>query len=565
MGTRVRALLGKLLVRAMGEAAGGSGGQEAAINRAVVRAVPEEPKLSISLEVGGSRRNLQREQKEPLGRALARLAASAAKGQGKGKRGRKEAQEERVPVCLSYEGREVPEEEPNGSAWREGSVLSVGSARYLVERNPPAVLELELPRVVLVGAPLCPRLRLEFGRPDTSRFEWSRRKERDWEQVGTGRVFTPGEAELGHGLKVRAVPGDGERWGLAVEAEVEGLVEAGPGHYLCDARLRQTESRAGAGTFRTVSYNILADVYARTELSRDVLYPYCPARALGAQYRHNLLRRELSGYRADVLCLQEAERDVFKGALGPVLEELGMEGRYLEKQRQHEGLATFYSRDRFRLLGQHDISLSEGLLSDPRLSDLRERLSLYREAREKLLKRSSVLQVLVLESIEDPSRRICVANTHLYFHPKGGNIRLLQVAVALAHLGHVANELYGGIPVVFCGDFNSLPDTGLHRFIKGGAVGEDDEDWTSNGEEERCNMALTHPFKLTSACGEPAYTNYIGEFHGCLDYIFIDSARLAVERIIPLPTHQEVTKYRALPSIEHPSDHMALVCDLKWT
>ncbi|KAE8612663.1 hypothetical protein XENTR_v10012939 [Xenopus tropicalis] len=538
---------------------------EGSMDRAVVRAVPGEPKLSISLELGGTRRNLQREQSEPLGRALARIAASVAKGRDKGKKGRKEPREEPVPVSLTYLGREVPEGEPNGSAWREGSVLQVGAAQYLVERNPPAFLHLELPRVVLVGAPLCPRLCMEFGRPDLSRFEWLRQGERGWEGAGTGRLYTPGEAELGLRLKLRAVPGDGTRWGCAAEAEPEGCVEAGPGRYLSDGRIVLTREGAGPGRFRTVSYNILAEVYARTELSREVLYPYCPAWALQGGYRHSLLRRELSGYRADILCLQEADREVFEAALGPLLEQLGMEGRYRGKERQQEGLATFYSRDRFRLLGQHDISLAGALLGEPRHSELLGRLSRYPGARERVLKRSSALQVLVLESIEEPSRRICVANTHLYFHPKGGHIRLVQMAVALAHLGHVANELYGGIPVVFCGDFNSLPNTGLHRFVQGGAIAEDDEDWTSNGEEERCNMALTHPFSLASACGEPAYTNYIGEFHGCLDYIFIDSRQLALEQIIPLPSHEEVTQYRALPSVAHPSDHLALVCDLKWT
>lgn len=77
-------------------------------------------------------------------------------------------------------------------------------------------------------------------------------------------------------------------------------------------------------------------------------------------------------------------------------------------------------------------------------------------------------------------------------------------------------------------------------------------------------MPLSHPFKLLSACGEPAYTNYVGGFHGCLDYIFIDKNALEVEQVIPLPSHEEVTTHQALPSVSHPSDHIALVCDLKW-
>lgn len=39
---------------------------------------------------------------------------------------------------------------------------------------------------------------------------------------------------------------------------------------------------------------------------------------------------------------------------------------------------------------------------------------------------------------------------------------------------------------------------------------------------------------------------------------------IEVEQVIPLPSHQEVTTYAALPSVSHPSDHIALICDLRW-
>lgn len=146
----------------------------------------------------------------------------------------------------------------------------------------------------------------------------------------------------------------------------------------------------------------------------------------------------------------------------------------------------------------------------------------------------------------------------------GGYIRLVQMAVAMAHIRHVSCELYPGLPVLFCGDFNSTPSTGVYHFVTNGSISEDHEDWASSGEKERCSMSLSHLFKLKSACGEPAYTNYVGCFHGCLDYIFIDLNALEVEQVIPLPSHEEVTTHQALPSVSHPSDHIALVCDLKW-
>ena len=46
-------------------------------------------------------------------------------------------------------------------------------------------------------------------------------------------------------------------------------------------------------------------------------------------------------------------------------------------------------------------------------------------------------QVEVLESIEDPTQRLCIATTHLYFHPRGAVVRLIQTAVITRLLQHL--------------------------------------------------------------------------------------------------------------------------------
>lgn len=109
------------------------------------------------------------------------------------------------------------------------------------------------------------------------------------------------------------------------------------------------------------------------------------------------------------------------------------------------------------------------------------------------------LQVTFLEDLNKPSRKVCVANTHLYWHPKGkiscllpgtpelliltsrdcqyrllriefisfegGNVRLVQMGVALKHLSRVISEVAPGAPLVFCGDFNSTPNAGNSRIV----------------------------------------------------------------------------------------------------
>ena len=70
---------------------------------------------------------------------------------------------------------------------------------------------------------------------------------------------------------------------------------------------------------------------------------------------------------------------------------------------------------------------------------------------------------------------------------------------------------------------------------------------------------------IKSACGTPSYTNYTSGFQATLDYIFIDNDLLEVAKVVPLPTDEEVKANIAIPSRVFPSDHLALVCDLKFS
>lgn len=40
----------------------------------------------------------------------------------------------------------------------------------------------------------------------------------------------------------------------------------------------------------------------------------------------------------------------------------------------------------------------------------------------------------------------------------------MQIDVALRHLNHVISEVAPDAPLIFCGDFNSCPDSGNSRF-----------------------------------------------------------------------------------------------------
>ncbi|XP_075951709.1 2',5'-phosphodiesterase 12 [Anarhichas minor] len=552
---------------------------------AAVRCLPGEPKLTISFRlVDGSHKNMLRDQDEPLGKVLVRISNGLAKGQGKKSKKKrnnnKGPQPEPAVVKLYHEGEEVSDTVLNSEAWRDGSVLHVGDVEYSIRRNAPTFVTAELPVALLAGFPVCPNLEVEFGNLQDCEFTWYKEntpnaspeaaeelpcQDGSWTEVGCGRVHVPSNQDIGFRLKLLCTPKDGGRSGPAKELVSVGAVEAGPGVCTFDNRHAYTVREAEWPAVRVVTYNILADVYAQTELSKTVLYPYCAPYALQLDYRQNLIKKELAGYNADIVCLQEVDKGVFSDSLTPALDAFGLDGVFRIKEKQHEGLATFYRRSKFQLLSQHDIVLSEALTSDPIHSTLLESVSVNSALKRKILQRSTAMQVSVLEDLKKPGRKVCVANTHLYWHPKGGNVRLVQMGVALRHLSHVINKVAPGAPLLFCGDFNSSPNSGVFQLLSETAVPLQHADWSSSGPEESCRMELLSTFPpLLSACSQPAYTNYVGGFHGCLDYIFIQPDSMQVEQVIPLPTHQEVTTYEALPSVAHPSDHIALICDLRW-
>ncbi|KAM7421970.1 hypothetical protein PAMA_010173 [Pampus argenteus] len=409
---------------------------------AVVRCLPGEPKLTISFCLNGSQKHMLRDQDEALGKVLARISNGIIKDQTKPKKSKKNKGQqpseasEPAAVKLYLGGDEVPDTTLNSEAWQDGTVLQVGDVKYSVQRNPPTVTTAELPGSLLAGFPVCPKLELEFGNLQDCEFTWFLEKVPDtspeaavevpaqdsgWTEVGCGRVHVPSNQDIGRRLKLRCIPKDGARSGPAKELVSVGAVEAGPGVCTFDNRHAYTVREAEWPAVRVVSYNILADVYAQTELSKTVLYPYCAPYALQLDYRQNLIKKELAGYNADIICLQEVDKGVFADSLTPALDAFGLDGVFRIKEKQHEGLATFYRRSKFKLLSRHDIMLSEALTSDPIHAELLEKVSANSNLKDKMLQRSTTLQVSILEDVNKPDRKVCVANTHLYWHPKGMN------------------------------------------------------------------------------------------------------------------------------------------------
>jgi hypothetical protein len=101
------------------------------------------------------------------------------------------------------------------------------------------------------------------------------------------------------------------------------------------------------------------------------------------------------------------------------------------------------------------------------------------------LDRDNVGQIAVFQwnpsQNEDASVHFVVANTHILFNPNRGFIKVGQTHVLLTHImrffqtpSNLSQSINGGnplgIPVLFCGDMNSAPDSPIHNFITQGWI-----------------------------------------------------------------------------------------------
>ncbi|KAI1292025.1 putative phosphodiesterase [Halotydeus destructor] len=470
----------------------------------------------------------------------------------------------------------------------------------VVKVNPPTITQLKLPKVIMAGFLVYPAIEFEFVEPEEIKYVWykrrlSREKHKrrgsqssqsgdepetdEIKPVGFGGWIKASEAfaydvtddDIGRNLKLVCTPARKDQTGLEVSVESLNAVVAGPEKCLFEARHLHTKNITTGDELRVVTYNVLADLYADQDYTREVLHSYCPAEALSFEYRRPLLLKEIAGYNSDLLCLQEVDAKAFDRDYKPFFAMNGMDGVFCKKGGEvAEGVAVFFRKNRFRLVTYKSTIISELLKRDSQFAGLSQKIGKNARLYARFMSRFSSFQLVLLEDITNPKRAILVGNTHLYFHPDADHIRLIQSSICFNHLEYVLTDLkeeysYDIIAPIFCGDFNSCPEFAVYKLATTGRVDDKCEDWRSNSEEVAENVVVEHGLKLASACGLPEYTNYVGGFNGCLDYIFFDTTSFTAESFVPYPPHEEVIRHTALPSIVCPSDHIASIATLKWT
>ncbi|KAG4913643.1 hypothetical protein AAZX31_19G191700 [Glycine max] len=421
-----------------------------------------------------------------------------------------------------------------------------------------------------------------------------------WFEVGQFKTYTPTADDIGHVLKFECTVVDAEtkltvghvntlltsRVIPAPSPSPRRLIPVdGMGHLDADGRI------TSSGTFTVLSYNILSDAYASNDL-----YNYCPTWALSWPYRRQNLLREIVGYRADIICLQEVQSDHYEDFFSPELDKHGYYGFYKRKTNEVyngnintiDGCATFFRRDRFSHVKKYEVEFNKAAqsLTDAVIPTTQKKTALNR------LVKDNIALIVVLEAkvinqpVDNPGKRqlLCVANTHVNVHHDLMDVKLWQVHTLLKGLEKIAAS--ADIPMLVCGDFNSIPGSAPHALLAMGKVDPSHPDLAVDPLNIlRPHSKLVHQLPLVSAyssfartvglgfeqhkrrlddtTNEPLFTNVTRDFIGSLDYIFYTADSLVVESLLELLDEESLRKDTALPSPEWSSDHIALLAEFR--
>ncbi|XP_066914284.1 2',5'-phosphodiesterase 12-like [Clytia hemisphaerica] len=549
-------------------------------NKLFIRSLPDEPNLKINFKYNNQCMEFNRQKTDTVNKTIQRISLKLSGGGKKKKKNKKnvasmeskDRSSGNIDIKLLDNSGNVLnlETTSNENAFVKSNQFQITNDTiltvYNMVFNAPNVIDIKPLNTVMAGFPVFPELTFEFGQSEFSQFQWYKKlpDSTDWILAGENLIFTPSVEDIGFELKLSCQSGNEDE----IREDFQEFVftepiSAGPGQCLFDKRHMYTRKKHDlkSNELRVVCYNVLADIFATSDYARNTLFPYAPEYVLSLSYRKLLLIKELLGYNADLISLQECGMKLFNSYLNPVMNLNGYQGLYFGKLgTMPEGEALFYRTDRYRHIKELSIPIREVLYLECNIEIL-SALSEVPELLEKFHKKTAVGQIHILEEIET-KRQLCIFNTHLYYKRYYQHIRVMQIAVLMNYLSTKIDA--SKMSVIVNGDLNSLRNDDLLPYLSGTEIDSHSPLWHPIRETNPdFTLSLKSPILLQNASGCPPYTSFVPHCMETLDYIFCDSD-FEVTALLPMPEPEEFEPYVGLPCIGSPSDHLALVLDLKW-
>ncbi|XP_035212616.1 CCR4-NOT transcription complex subunit 6-like isoform X3 [Stegodyphus dumicola] len=344
--------------------------------------------------------------------------------------------------------------------------------------------------------------------------------------------------------------------------------------------------------FTVMCYNILCDKYATRQM-----YGYCPNWALDWTYRKTHILQEILHYKADIISLQEVETEHFYKYFLPELKKEGYDGIFSPKsraktmsecERKHvDGYAIFYKSNKFILLKEHLVEFNQLAMANAEGSD---------DMLNRVMTKDNIGLAALLQTkrgayqneLTQASQTLLVCTAHIHWDPEYSDVKLIQTMMLMHELKTFVDDILQKcnipdsqkmdpniIPLLLCGDFNSLPDSGVIEYLSSGRVSTSHCDFkefvykdclSKLGNSSKTNE-FTHPFQISRAYsdGIMPFTNYSYDFKGVIDYVFYSKLHMSVLGVLgPIDSAWlEENRIQGCPHPHVPSDHFPIVVELQ--
>ncbi|KAJ2879132.1 Glucose-repressible alcohol dehydrogenase transcriptional effector, partial [Coemansia asiatica] len=344
-----------------------------------------------------------------------------------------------------------------------------------------------------------------------------------------------------------------------------------------------------------LSYNVLCPKYATPQM-----YSYCPSWALAWENRRENIMAEIVSLEPDIICLQEVGAAQFDDFFKEKLGDLGYEGVFWTKSRartmseserkQVDGCATFYRIEKFTLAASHLLEFQQSALNR---KDFRKCDDFF----NRFMTKDNIVGFAVLKHKQLAGEPLLfVANAHVHWDPEFTDVKMVQTTMLTEELTTLVRNHLGlpAAPVslegseshrtqiqqqqlqkqfqktaaVICGDFNSMPDSGLYEFLSRGRLEKEHPDMELlEPYADYKRNGLRHPFGLKSAyasIGELPLTTLTPRFSGTIDYIWYSTGTLVPTGVLGGFDEDWMRQTVGFPNPHIPSDHIPIMAEFRW-
>ena len=213
------------------------------------------------------------------------------------------------------------------------------------------------------------------------------------------------------------------------------------------------------------------------------------------------------------------------------------------------------------------------------------------------------IAVLTFFENRQTGSRLIVVNAHVFWDPNFIDVKVIQVAIMMDQITKAAEKYAkwpactdktlfkytedkdedetpsepppkpapsmtytdgAQIPLLICGDFNSVPGSSIYDLFLHGSLAGSHADLGNRKYGNFTKEGASHPFSLKSSyshIGELDFTNYTPGYIEVIDYIWYSSNSLSVTGLLGNVDKQYLKRVPGFPNYHFPSDHLPLLAE----